>query len=624
MKCFIILILITFSLSNAYGQKVQFKHVEPANWWVNMEHSKVEVMLHGDNIAKYAVKAIGLEIVGIVKTENPNYLFVTLETKSEVPGTYPIQLFDRKKQVASYDFELKQRAVDSKMRRSFTPADMIYLLMPDRFSNGDPSNDQDASMIEKMDRKNPGGRHGGDIQGIINHLPYLKELGATAIWSTPLLCDNDTVFSYHTYGQSDIYKIDPRYGTNQDYQRLVKEAHALQLKIIMDVVPNHWGQTHWMMKDLPTYEWIHQFPGYGQTNYRMTTQIDPNAAAVDQKYCEEGWFVKSMPDINQSNPLALNYLIQNAIWWIEFAGIDGFRVDTYCYNNKEGIASWTKAITDEYPNFSITGEVWVHDQAQISYWQKDSPISKLQSYNSHLPMVMDFTLQDALTVAFNETEQKWDKGLYRIYDNLTMDFLYAEPNNTLIFAENHDTDRFNEYCPKLEDYKLLMTLLATMRGVPQLYAGSEIGMKGNKSLGDADIRKDFPGGWSTDSQNAFIEKGTKNVLSQEGRTDEQKAYFEITKLLFNWRKNKAVIHTGKTMQFIPEHNVYVYFRYNEAEKVMVVLNNSRSEEKIDLSRFSEIMGTVGEGKDVISGAKINLGQKTLAVPAKTSLILELK
>jgi glycosidase len=239
-------------------------------------------------------------------------------------------------------------------------------------------------------------------------------------------------------------------------------------------------------------------------------------------------------------------------------------------------------------------------------------------------MVMDFTLQDALTVAFNETEQKWDKGLYRIYDNLTMDFLYAEPSNTLIFAENHDTDRFNEYCPKLEDYKLLMTLLATMRGIPQLYAGSEIGMKGNKSLGDADIRKDFPGGWSTDTQNAFIEKGTKNALSQEGRTEEQKAYFEITKLLFNWRKNKAVIHTGNTIQFIPERNVYVYFRYNEAEKVMVVLNNSLTEEKVDLSRFSEIMGTVTEAKDVISGAKINLGQKTLSIPAKTSLILELK
>jgi glycosidase len=373
---------------------------------------------------------------------------------------------------------------------------------------------------------------------------------------------------------------------------------------------------HWMIKDLPTYEWIHQFPGYAQSNYRTSTVMDQNAAEIDKKYCADGWFVKSMPDLNQSNPLVLNYLVQNTIWWVEFAELDGLRVDTYSYNDKEAIASWTKAIMNEYPNLNMVGEVWMHDQALISYWQKDSPIGSLQSYNSNLPAVMDFTLHDAYTQAFNEAEQGWDKGMLRFYENFVNDFLYKDPNNLLVFFENHDTQRFNELYPKFEDYKLATALLATTRGIPQIYYGSEIGMKGDKGKGDADIRRDFPGGWSDDKNNSFIENG---------RTTEQKLYFDWSKKLFNWRKTKSVIHHGKLIQFIPQNNVYVYFRQNESETIMVILNNSPKEERIDLERFNEVLDGFSLANAVFEGENIDLkAMKPLSLPSKCVRIFELK
>jgi 1,4-alpha-glucan branching enzyme len=363
--------------------QVTIDHVEPPHWWVGMEHAQVEVLLHGKGIANYELTSTQLKICGITKTENPNYLFVTIETANQVAGTYNFELKKGKKVVATIPYELKKRTENSKNRKSFGPEDVVYLLMPDRFANGDQTNDSHPAVIEKGDRSKPGGRHGGDIQGMINHLDYIKNLGATTIWPTPLMEDNDSTYSYHTYGQSDLYKVDPRYGTNELYKKLITEAHSKELKIIQDMVPNHIGYMHWMMKDLPTYNWIHQFPGYAQSNYRMATQMDQNHSKRDLKYCADGWFVPSMPDLNQSNPLLLNYLIQNAIWWIEEANLDGFRIDTYSYNDKDGIAKWTKAITDEYPKFNMVGEVWLQDQAQISYWQKNSPISAIQSYNTY-------------------------------------------------------------------------------------------------------------------------------------------------------------------------------------------------------------------------------------------------
>lgn len=612
---FALILILRLSLSFTQS-KMLLQHVEPMNWWTGMNHHRVQVMLHGENIARFQLESPNLPIIGVIKTENPNYLFVTIETEGIKAGKYPIRLIDKKKVMASYDFELKERIAGSSERKGFSTEDVIYLLMPDRFANGNPNNDSHPSVYEKFNRNFPGGRHGGDIEGIIKQLDYIKELGATCIWSTPILEDNDSTYSYHTYGQSDLYKIDPRYGTNQDFVRLVDEAHKKGLKVIKDEVPNHWGYMHWMMQDLPTYEWIHQFPGYAQSNYRTSTVMDQNASDIDKKYCSDGWFVRSMPDLNQSNPLVLNYLIQNTIWWVEFAQLDGIRVDTYSYNDKESISKWTKAIMDEYPNLNMVGEVWMHDQAQISYWQKDSPIGSIQNYDSNLPSVMDFTLHDAYSQAFIETDQSWDKGLVRFYENFVNDFLYKDPNNLLIFFENHDTQRFNEIYPKFEDYKLATALLATTRGIPQIYYGSEIGMRGDKGKGDADVRRDFPGGWNGDSNNAFLEKG---------RTQDQKMYFDWTKKLFNWRKTKSAIHHGKLIQFIPQNNVYVYFRQHESETIMVILNNSLKEEKIDLDRYNEVIDGFSIANEVFENEKLDLNSlKSLSIPSKSARIFELK
>ncbi len=607
----ITLLLVLFSVVSY----AQIQRVEPPFWYSDMNHSNLEIMFYGKNIAQFDVAVSNKVVIeNIKKTENPNYVFVTIDTKN-VPPTELIFSFSSKNKVAfTQKYALKKRRENSKYRKSYDSSDMIYLIMSDRFANGNPNNDSDKSVTEKADRANPNGRHGGDIQGIINNLDYLKNLGVTAVWPTPLCEDNDERGSYHTYGQSDVYKIDPRFGTNEDYVNLSAELHKRGMKNIMDYVTNHWGYKHWMMNDLPTYDWLHQFPGYAQTNYHMSTQFDTNASKIDAKNCMDGWFVRSMPDLNQSNPLVLNYLIQNALWWIEYADLDGFRVDTYSYNDKVGIAKWTKAITDEYPHFNIVGEVWMHNQAQMAYWQKDSKIGAIESYNSYLPSVMDFTLHDALQSVFNEDKATWEKGMIKIYDNFTNDFLYPNSNNILVFAENHDTNRFNEWYKKdFKKYQLAMTLIATTRGIPQLYYGSEIGMAGDKSIGDGDIRKDFPGGWNGDTNNAF---------TASGRTAEQQQFYDYTAKLFHWRKSKNIIHNGKMTHYIPENNVYVYFRYNDAESVMVIINNSSEKQTLKTNRFAENIGNFKSGSDVISGTSYELNSE-ITIEAKSSLILEL-
>ena len=613
MKKLLLFLLISIS------SFAQIEKVEPPFWWSDMNLSSVQIMFYGKNIAQNDVSVSNNIIISTIqKTENPNYLFVTIDTKNVSSQDF-IFTFKNGKKSFIQNYSLKPRRENSKNRKSFDASDVMYLIMPDRFANGNPNNDSDKFLTEKADRNKPGGRHGGDFEGIIKNLDYIKELGATAIWSTPLCEDNDEHYSYHTYGQSDVYKIDARYGTNEDYARLASNMHKKNLKLVMDYVTNHWGWKHWMIKDLPTYNWIHQFPGFSQSNYRMTTQFDLNASSIDSKNCMDGWFVKSMPDLNQSNPLVNNYLIQNAIWWIEFADLDGFRVDTYSYNDKQGIAQWTKAITDEYPNFNIVGEVWMHNQSQMAYWQKDSKIGAIQSYNSYLPSVMDFTLHDAVSVAFNEDKASWDKGMIKVYENFTNDFLYPNPNNILTFLENHDTMRFNELYPDFKKYQMAMTLIATIRGIPQIYYGSEIGMKGNKDiLGDADIRQDFPGGWIDDKNNAF---------TQTGRNEIQNQYFNFTSKLLNWRKNKSVIHSGKTTHYIPENNVYVYFRHNDpevsGETVMVVINNNPEKQTIKKNRFLENIQNYKSGKDVLTDKILEL-KNDIEIEGKSVLILELK
>ncbi|OYQ32222.1 alpha-amlyase [Flavobacterium cyanobacteriorum] len=607
-------LLAVLLLSTAFAF-AQAERVEPPFWYAGMHNPELQVMFYGKGIAQYTPSVSGnVPVKNVVKTENPNYVFITIDTRNVPPSDLVFTFKDTKgKTKFTRNYTLKQRRAGSAQRKSFDSSDVIYLLMPDRFANGNPANDN-SGMAEKASRADINGRHGGDIEGIIKNLDYLQGLGATAIWSTPLCEDNHPAYSYHGYAQTDVYKIDPRYGTNEDYLRLSAEIKKRGMKLIMDYVTNHWGSEHWMYKDLPTYEWVHQFPGYAQSNYRMTTQFDTNASDIDAKYCMDGWFVESMPDLNQSNPLVLKYLTQNAIWWIEYADLDGFRVDTYSYNDKEGIAKWTKAITDEYPYFNIVGEVWMHDQAQMSYWQKDSKIAAIQSYNSYLPSVMDFTLHDAVGGVFNEDKPSWDQGMQKVYDNFTNDFLYPNVNNLLVFVENHDTGRFNHiYNSDFKKYQMAMALIATVRGIPQLYYGSEIGMAGDKGKGDGDIRRDMPGGWAGDANNAF---------TASGRTAQQKQYFDFTSKLFSWRKNKEVIHTGKMLHYLPWDNVYVYFRYNDKETVMVVMNNSNESRTFKTGRFAEGIKNYKTGKDVLTGKSLTL-VNDITIEPKSVLILEL-
>jgi len=594
--------------------------VEPPFWWVGMQNSQLQLLVYGENIADYSVTISDKEIIldSITKIDNANYLFLNLNlSKVKKASFFEVKLTKKGNKNLHFTYELKDREKNSANRKSFDSSDVIYLIMPDRFANGNSQNDSHESVIEKANRADKSGRHGGDIQGVINNLPYLQDLGITALWSTPLLEDNEPTYSYHTYAQSDYYKIDPRYGNNQDYRLLADEMHKRDMKLIMDYVTNHWGSKHWMIQNLPTKNFIHQWPeGFRRSNYRMATQFDSNAAQIDAKGCMNGWFDTTMPDMNQQNPLLLNYITQNAIWWIEYANLDGLRVDTYSYNDKKGIAKWTKAITDEYPNFNIVGEVWMHSQAEMAYWQKDSKIGAIQNYNSHLPSVMDFTLYDEITTVFDKENASWNDGMIQIYKNFTQDFLYPNIDNILVFAGNHDTNRINEiYKSDVDKYKLVTTLILTIRGIPQLYYGDEIGMLGDKhKLGDGDIRRDFPGGWQGDSKNAF---------TQKGRTQTQEAYHSFTKKLLNWRKNKKVIHTGKTLQFIPKNNVYVYFRTSEKETVMVVINNSPEAQPINISRYQEGIKNYTKAINIINEKEFDL-KDLKTIEGKKSMILELK
>lgn len=606
---FLFLFITTFSFA-------QFQRVEPAFWWKGMKNPELQILLYGKNIAQQNIElSDGIQIKDLTKVENPNYVFITINTNEINTPKFKIFLKNGKKIISAYQYELKERTPNSSLRESYTSKDVFYLIMPDRFANGDEKNDSNKSLIEKANRKSEGGRHGGDLRGIINNLDYLKNLGVTTLWLTPVCEDNEKAYTYHGYAQTDLYKIDARYGINEEYRELSTELKKRDMKLVKDYVTNHWGVSHWLIQDLPTKDWIHWFEdgknGFKRSNYRTNSQMNPYAADVDKKVALDGWFDTTMPDLNQSNPLVLKYLIQNAIWWIEYAQLDGYRVDTYPYNDKDGMAKWCKAITEEYPNFNIVGETWMYDPAQIAFWQKDSKVGEIENYNSNLPSVMDFMLYENLPKALQE-EENWDKGMIRLYNSFASDFLFPNPKNMMVFFENHDTPRINEmFNGNPAYYKLALTIVSTIRGIPQLYYGSEIGMRGDKNKGDADIRRDFPGGWKGDVQNAFV-----------SRTPEQNEFFDYTQKILNWRKSKDVIHNGKTKNFSPERNVYVYFRYNDEEKVMVVINSSDKEQTIEMNRFQEIVPSSFTAKDVMKDAEVQI-KDLLTIPAKSSLILEI-
>lgn len=610
----LLLVLSMISLSIS----AQIERIEPAFWWTGMKNPQLQLLVHGDSISKsqIIINYPGVKLLKVNKVSNANYLFVDLliDAKLAKAGKFNILFKQNGKTTATYSYELKSRRNNSAQRQGFSSSDVIYLLMPDRFANGDTSNDNIDSQPEKANRAIDYGRHGGDIKGIQDHLDYIKELGATAIWCTPVQENNHTKYTYHGYAISDLYKIDPRFGSNDEYAGFVTASHKKGLKVIMDMVSNHGGIGAWWMKDLPMKDWIHEWKEFTYTSHKASTMKDIHASNIDKKLFIDGWFDTTMPDMNQQNPYFWTYYIQNSIWWVEYANLDGIRMDTYPYNDRDAMAKWAKAITNEYPNLNIMGEAWLASSQDIAFWQKDA--TNPLKYNSQLPTVMDFMTERALETCFNEHGKPWeDKGMNRLYNTIANDYLYANVNNLLVFAENHDTQRYNHLLNSdITKYKMAMAFIMTTRGIPQIYYGSEIGMTGNKDKGDGDIRRDFPGGWSGDSINAF---------SANGRTAIQNEYYSYMSKLLNWRKNKPVIHTGQLTHYIPENDIYVYFRYNNTEKIMVIINNNLTDQTLKLDRYAENLKGKIKGTDVMSEKTFDLTSPIL-LPKESVLILELK
>ncbi len=614
IRFFALILLFFFSLFLNAGN-INVKRIDPPNWWVGMKVPELQLLVWGDNISLTSpvINYKGVKIISVGKAENPNYLFINLKISPEAkPGVFKILFKKGKKTVAKYDYVLKNRIKKPSEYRGFDASDAIYLLMPDRFANGDTTNDNVNSMLEKADRDNPNGRHGGDIKGITEHLDYIKEAGFTAVWINPLMENNMPAYSYHGYAMTDFYKIDPRFGSNDDYVKLVSEAHKKGIKVIQDMVFNHCGTNYFWKDDLPMHDWYNQWDKFTRSNYRAGVVSDPHASKYDYDRMVKGWFDVTMADLNQHNEYVANYLIQNSIWWIETTGLDGIRQDTYPYPYKDFMARWMQRILKEYPEYNVVGEVWMNNPASIAYWLEND--RNPDGYHSHLTNVFDFPLMFAVSKAFNESDA-WSTGLAEIYDVLSRDFNYSNPDALVVFPDNHDIGRiFTKLGNDIKKWKMAMTLIATVRGIPQIYYGTEILMTGDKNNGDAFIRKDFPGGWPGDTLNAF----TKN-----GRTAQQEEAFEFVKTLFNWRKTKDVIHSGKMKQFIPDNHIYVYFRYNENDKVMVIFNNSVKQEKVDVNRYSEMIESDTKGVSVIDGKTYDL-TKSFVMNPKSSLILELK
>ena len=609
----------------------QVAHVEPLSWWTGMK-TPLQILVNGEGISAYDVDiegGKGIKVTGIHKADSPNYLFVDVEVSANAaPGTYYI-VFTKDGESFKYPYEIASRVKGSAERESFTTADMVYLIMPDRFANGDPGNDSTDDTSEKHDRSRLGSRHGGDIQGVIDHLDYIAELGATAIWATPFLLDDARRGSYHGYAASDYYKIDPRFGTNELYKEYVEKAHEHGIKIIMDIVTNHCGSEHWWMKDLPFEDWVHQFPSYTGTNGKFSTHMDPNASKRDLNYHESGWFSRAMPDMNLNNPYVLRYFQQWGVWWIEYSGLNGFRVDTYPYNEKNPAAEWCKAIMNEYPNFNIVGECWTSSIPQLAYWQGGN--ANKDGFDSHLPSIMDFPLHDAMRDALDEDYGGWGAGMSKVYDILSHDFVYHDLSKMLIFPGNHDTARIGD-CVRKDPraLKLAMTMMATMRGIPQIFAGDELMFVSTNPGNPGDhpgLRVDFPGGWEGDEIDLFTAEGRK---AQTHNTDGLKVeegqaadLFDHVSRLFQWRKGKDVIHNGKTVHFMTRDNTYAYFRYDENDVVFVYINNNLEEVNIPWSYYSEINEGLKDGVDVLTGETFEVSDATVVAP-KSAIVIEYK
>jgi len=589
--------------------------IEPPHWYAGMNNPNLQLMIYGNNVSKLfpEVKGRGVKITNLHRVENPNYLFIDLKISDDrKSGTFDILFRSGKKVFMRKQYELKERRKNSANRTTFTGKDVMYLITPDRFANGDSSNDEIKGMKQGLNREDEHGRHGGDLRGIINNLDYIEDMGFTAIWLNPIVENDQDSWSYHGYATTDYYKVDRRFGSNEEYLELSHKAKEKGIGIIMDQIANHCGHQHWWMSDPPTSDWVNnQDKPYQGTNHRKYTVVDPYAAPEERRRMVEGWFVETMPDLNQKNEFMSTYLIQNSIWWIEYADLYGIRQDTYSYPFKDFMTDWTCAIESEYPDFNIVGEEWVDDPALISYWQKGKV--NHDGYTSCLRSIMDFPLNFILAKAMNEKEE-WGKGLVRLYEHLGRDYHYPSPMDLVTMADNHDMSRIYEQINK--DYTLFemsMAYLLTMRGIPQIFYGTEILMDHPESTSHGMIRSDFPGGWKGDPANAFNGRNMK---------EESLNAQHFLKTILNWRKQKTVIHTGKLMHYEPQKGVYVYFRYNENESVMVVLNKNEKPIDLNLDRFKGRTEGYTSTRNIINGESLPLGE-SLKLNKKGALILEL-
>ena len=588
----------------------EIERIEPPNWWVGFEETSLELLVYGEGVGELepAIDAPGVVLERVERTDNPNYLFLHLAVGPQAQLGNLRMRFLGDDTAHDIDYPLKARGEVPRMP-GFSSADAIYLVTPDRFANGNPNNDHVEALGDTLDRSLPLARHGGDIQGIAERLDYIADLGFTAVWLNPMLENAMPKHSYHGYSTTDFYRVDPRFGSNEELAALADAARQRGIGIIMDVIVNHSGLHHWWMQDLPSEDWINQWPSHVNTNHAKTLSIDPYGAAIDRREFYDGWFVPTMPDLNQNNPLMAQYLVQNAIWWIETLGLAGVRMDTYPYAGKEFMAEWTRRIMQEFPDFNIVGEEWTNNPLIAAYWQGGDV--KHDGYRSWLPSVMDFPLQIALVPALRD-EEAWNTGFINIYESLANDVLYPNPRNLLIFADNHDTTRVYTQLRDEGLFELAMAYLATMRGIPQIYYGTEILMTDGGDHGT--IRSDFPGGWPGDSADAVSGRG----LSEPALRAQA-----LVRKLFNWRKSAPAIHRGGLTHFRPKDAVYVYFRYLDDDLVMVVLNKNSTPYTLDTSRFAEVLDSPMTGTDVIRGARFDLS-KPIDLEPRTALVLNIQ
>lgn len=617
MRVLTLSVLALFTCLSLHSKNSNFiDRIEPPNWYIGMKSPGFQLMLHGEDIAQYEVKIIqgGGRIEGVQRVDNLNYLWVIflMDPSWESEQTVTIGLFKegKKKAVSSFDYSFKMK---SQQKRGLDQSDLMYLIMPDRFTNGDPTNDIIKGMNETtISRDSMYYRHGGDLQGIINHLDYLEDLGVSSLWLNPVLENNQPKESYHGYAMTDLYKVDPRLGSNDLYKKLIDELHQREMKIIQDVVYNHWGLEHWMIQDLPDSSFIHHWPAFQRTNYRATSLMDPHASQNDQSIMTDGWFDHHMPDLNQKNPLLATYLIQNSLWLIEHFGLDAFRIDTYAYPDQHFMSDLNKHIMKEYPDFFIFGETWVHGNSVQNWFTEGTP--GIKDHDSGLMSVTDFQLYYAINDALTKPDG-WAEGLHRVYYTLAKDYLYPHPENLVTFLDNHDLCRFYSMVGKdPKKYEMGIGMLFTLRGIPCIYYGTEILMS-NFSDPDGKVREDFPGGWEGDLENKF----DKNNLNEE----ERKA-FNFLSTLSKFRKNNPQYFLGDLVHFVPQKEVYVYFRVAQnGEQLMVIVNTGQKDQELDTQRFNERQLVGSTAVDIITQKEKKIGNSLFA-PAQSIQIIQLK